>query len=438
MFKKIILSIVVIMCAVLVVVLFTSPGINKAGGDESSISEPGPTVPAPTQTPPPTPEPTPEPTVYLEPSEARITVGGDIVVHMGINEQALSDGGDTYDYTAMFDDVKHYIEDADYASCCLETTFLDGTCSGYPMFRSPDQLAYDLKNVGFDLIATASNHCLDSWKRGLDRTLDVLDDAGLDHVGTYRTQEERDANDGILVKEINGISIAFLDFTYGTNGLPKEEYPYAVNVYYTDYMTNFNCLDYDMVDADMAAARALNTDIIAVIVHWGIEYRTTPVTAQTDFADYLFRQGADLVLGGHPHVPESMERRTITNEDGTTHDGFVCYCLSNLLSCMNDDYTYLTALLQIDLVKDNNTGETVIKDVGYVPVVLVDAYDYGVYNAGWRYRLWDLYSAVDDYEAGNNRGVMTENMYNRFKGFIADFQNICGADYDLIARERNS
>ena len=437
MFKKIILSIAVIAAAVLAVWAFTSPRADKNG--DVSASMPSPAVTAAPPPVPATPEPTPEPTVYLEPSETRITVGGDIVVHMGINDQAWSDGAGTYDYKPMFQDIRHYIEDADYASCCLETTFLgDGNYTGYPMFRSPDQLVYDLKDVGFDLIATASNHCLDGWKRGLDRTLDIMDEVGLDHVGTYRTQEERDANNGILVKEINGISIAFLDFTYGTNGLPKEEYPYAVNVYYKDYMTNFNYLDYDMVDADMAAARALDTDIIAVIVHWGIEYRTSPVTAQTDFADYLFQQGADLILGGHPHVPEPMEKRTITNPDGTTREGFVCYCLSNLLSCMNDDYTYLTALLQIDLVKDNNTGETVIKDVGYIPVVLVDAYDYGVYNAGWRYRLWDLYSAVDDYESGDTRGVMTENMYSRFKGFITDLQNICGADYDLIARERNS
>ena len=122
--------------------------------------------------------------------------------------------------------------------------------------------------MGFDLVNTASNHAVDGRLAGIVRTLDVLDEAGLDHVGTYRTQEERDENSGILVKEINGITAAFLDFTYGTHAIPVDDYPYAVNVYNLDYMTTLVDVDYEMLDADMAAARALDTDVIIVTVHW--------------------------------------------------------------------------------------------------------------------------------------------------------------------------
>ena len=378
------------------------------------------------------PAPTPEPA----PIRARLTVAGDLVPHLGINDQALADGNGVYDYAPMFRDIQPYIADADYASCCLETTFLgDENYMGYPLFRSPDALAASLAEVGFDLIATASNHALDAWDTGLRRTLDVLDEAGLEHVGTYRSQAERDANRGIHVADVGGIRIAFLDYTYGTNGLPKTGYEYAVNTYYTDYMTSFQNVDYDLVSADMAAARALDADLIAVIVHWGIEYKTVPNSAQTDFADYLFAQGADLVLGGHPHVPQSMEMRTVTDADGTQRRGFVCYCLGNLLSTMNDNYTYLTALLQIDLEKDATTGETTILDAGYIPAVLLDLQDYGVQDGPWRYRLWDLYAAAADYAAGDDRGVMDETMYTKFLGYIQSMQDICGADYDLHARE---
>lgn len=410
--------------------------LSACGGEtEIPVTEtPAPvTTPTPEPAPAPTPTPEPTPTPPPEPLRAKLAVAGDLVMHLGMNEQALRDGGDVYDYKPMFEDVRGYIESADYASCCMETAFCgDGEYVGYPMFRSPDALAYDLADVGFDLIATASNHAMDGWQSGLNRTLDILDDAGLDHVGTYRSQEERDLNGGAHLQEINGIRIAYLDYTYGTNGFPLKDYPYAVNTYYKDYLSYFRDVDYEKVAADLEAAKALEPDFIAVIVHWGAEYMTVPGQAQTDFADWLFAQGVDLVLGGHPHVPQPMELRTVTDENGETRQGFVCYCLGNLLSTMNDDYTYLTAILQLELEKDVVTGETRILQAGYVPAVLLDLYDHGVYDKDWRYRLWDLHAAVADYEAGNDRGVMTDYIYNRLLKYIEDLQNICGAEYDLI------
>ena len=398
---------------------------------------PAPTVSAaPAATPTPTPAPTPTPTP--EPIRACLTVAGDLVIHESINNQALADGGgEVYDYAPMFGDLTSYIQAADYAACCMETTFPGDAYSyvGYPLFRSPDALAFSLADVGFDLIATASNHALDSGEAGLQRTLDVLDEAGLAHVGTYRSPAERDENRGILIQDVGGISVAFLNYSYGTNGISKDSYPYGINVYYQDYMTYFREIDYELVAGDMAAARALDTDLIAVMVHWGPEYWTSPSQAQTEFADYLFQEGADLVLGGHPHVPQPMELRTITEADGSQRQGFLCFCLGNLLSSMNDDYTYLTALLQLQLEKDPVTGETAITDAGYVPGVLVDLQDYGVWNGPWRYRLWDLHAAVADYEAGNDRGLMNEYMYNRFLDYIRSMQEICGKEYDLGARK---
>lgn len=408
-----------------------------ACGQTQLPAQPTPTpveTPAPTPEPTPEPTPTPTPTPPPEPLRANLLVAGDLVMHPGMNEQALRDGVDKYDYKPMFEDIRPYIEAADYASCCMETAFCgDGNYVGYPMFRSPDELGYDLAEVGFDLIATASNHAMDGWKSGLDRTLDILDDAGLDHVGTYRTQSERDENGGAHIEDIGGIRVAFLDYTYGTNGFSLKDFPYAVNTYYKDYLTYFREVDYEKISADLEAVRTLEPDFIAVIVHWGIEYQTVPCSAQTEFADWLFAEGVDLVLGGHPHVPQSMELRTVTDKNGETRQGFVCYCLGNLLSTMNDDYTYLTALLQLELEKDAVTGETSIRKAGFIPAVLLDLYDHGIYNAPWRYRLWDLHAAVADYEAGDDRGVMTEYTYKRLLKHIEDLQNICGAEYDLVA-----
>ena len=121
----------------------------------------------------------------------------------------------------------------------------------------------------------------------------MLDEAGLDHVGTYRTQEERDA---VKVIDVDGIRLAVLAYTYGTNGLPKDEHPYCVNVFTTDYMTNCGVIDYELLKSDLARARQTDADAIAVFMHWGQEYATSPSAQQRELADFLFENGATLSL----------------------------------------------------------------------------------------------------------------------------------------------
>ena len=379
---------------------------------------------APTTEPTPTPTPTPEPTPEPTPSVVKLTLAGDLVMHTPLHDEALQPDG-SYDYAPIFEDVAHYVEEADYALCCFEGAFTgDGKWTGYPLFHVPDGLAYSLKEIGFDQVNMASNHAMDAWHEGIVRTLDVLDDAGLEHVGAYRTQAERDENNGILVEELNGISIAFLNYTYGTNGIPVDGVEYGLNVYTTDYMTYCSKVDYDMLDADMAAARALDTDIIAVSVHWGGEYVTGATQRQQELADYFFAEGADLIIGGHPHVPEPMELREITNADGSTRTGFVCYCLGNLLSAQTKPYTDLTAMVQLELTKDPATGETEISGCEYIPMIMLNLADYGVTRGR---RLWDIRAAMADYEAGNDRGgVITPALYAALGEALADCERIFG------------
>ena len=414
-----------LLCAVILL------GISACGAPAPELTLPAPETaetpePTPVQTPQPTPEPTPEPT----PSVVKLTLAGDLVMHTPLHDEALQADG-SYDYAPIFEDVAHYIEDADYSMCTLEAALIgdEGPWKGYPLFHSPDDLAYSLKDLGFDLINYASNHAMDAWHDGIIRTLDVLDDAGLEHNGAYRTPEERAENNGILVKEINGISFAFLDYTYGTNGFPVDDVSWGLNVYTTDYMTWCSKVDYEMLDADMAAARVLDTDIIAVVVHWGGEYVTGATQYQTSLADYFFEQGADLVIGGHPHVPAPMELRTIENEDGTTRTGFVCYCLGNLISCQTRPYTDLSAMVQMEITKDAETGEAYISSAEYIPMLMLNITDYGMskQTAGWGRRLWDIREAIADYEAGDTRGgVITPYMYQCLQDALADCERIFG------------
>lgn len=395
---------------------------------EQEVETPSPSVELPAATPPVVDE-EPEETTKPQPSgetvSMTLTVGGDMMIHAGLNHEALREDG-SYDYADVFSGAAAVLNDSDYAVATLETTFA-GTeeYTGYPKFKSPDDLAVSLKALGFDLINTASDHAMDSDIDGLKRTLDVLEEKGLQHVGTYRTQAERDENNGITMAEVNGIKIAFLACD-ATGNLAEQADAYAVNQF-----------DYARMDADMAAARESGADIIAVFMHWGLEYETASNAKQNELADYLFTQGADLILGGHTHVPQPMELRQVTDLDGNEKTGYICYCLGNLVSCQVDINTNLTALVNIELEKDLGSGEAYVKNVSYVPQFMMNLYDYNVTDAGWRYRLLDLHAAIEEFESGSSE-YLTEAMYRNLKEGLQTIHSIMGEEFDAYSQETDA
>lgn len=363
-----------------------------------------------------------------------LAVAGDIVCHTGLNDEAYDAETGSYDYSAIFAEAAEILSGADYAAACLETTFPDTkNYTGFPLFCSPEALAASLRGAGLDLISTASNHALDGYVGGLRRTLDVLENNQLAHVGTYRTQEERDADRGVTVADIGGVKVAFLAYAYGTNGVSANGNDYCVNIYHEDAMNASGEIRYDMMEADMEYARSLEPDIIAVFMHWGSEYATEPNAEQNELADFLFREGADLILGGHTHVPEPMELREFEDKDGNKKTGFIVYSLGNFVSCQNDQRTNLTAILNIELTKDPDSGESWVSGVGYTPMFMVDLEDYGISSAeaGWHYRLWDLHKAIDAYAEGDSRDVINDALYAAMQAGLTELHNILGQSYDL-------
>ena len=375
----------------------------------------------------PTPTPTPTPTPPPEPIYATLTVAGDIMSHMPQTNDAYVAQTGEYDYTPMLRYAKPWLEQADLAVGNLETTFSGGpNYSGYPSFNTPDALGYALKDAGFDLLSTTNNHSLDRGFSGLERTLNTLDEIGLPHVGTYRTQEERDENSGIVLADCGGISIAFLAYSYGTNGIPVPQgREYCINLFNTDYATTMSTPDTALLESDMAAARAMGADLIAVVMHWGIEYQLQPNTYQQTLAQTLIDLGADLVLGGHPHVLEPYT--FLTTEAGNS--GFVCYSLGNFISSQVYEYTDTTVLLNLELKKDLVTGETTVESVNYVPFYMLNK---GQKINGERMVLLDVYAAMAEYEAGDHTTV-TDSVYQKLRKALDDCHTILGAEGDLQA-----
>lgn len=368
----------------------------------------GSLAPAPPEKPeaPAIPEAPPPPA----PTVSTLAVCGDAMSHMPVTNDAWN--GERYDYGRIMAAAKPYVEAADYAVVNLETTLSGGPpYSGYPAFNSPDDMAADIKALGFDLCLTANNHSLDRGFSGLSRTLDVLDQAGLAHVGTSRTQEE--AGHGIAVSDVGGISVAFLGYTYGTNGIPiPQKHPYAINVFNTDYLTTLSKPDWERLAADLETAQSLETDLVAVMIHWGVEYKTQQNRRQEELADFLFQNGADIILGGHSHVPQPMEIRTLP--DG--RQGFVCYSLGNFISSQTKPNTNTTAVLTLTLNRDNETGETQVTDYAYVPLYMLHRGE----GASPRFELVDIHAALD---SGESAADVKQNLNQALETCHAVFGN---------------
>ena len=367
------------------------------------------------------------------PIKAHLMVGGDIMSHIPqLNDAYVASTG-KYDYNHMFTDAAKQLKKADYAVANLETVLGGGPkYSGFPCFSSPDALAEAAKNAGFDLLGTANNHTRDQGVDGIYRTLDVLDELGLAHVGTYRSQEERDLNSGIYVADIGGISTAFLCYTYGLNGFSlKEDQRFAVNIFNKDYTTTLSDFDYETVDADMAAARALGTDLIAVMIHWGVEYQNAPNEYQRKIADHLFQEGADMIFGGHPHVLQPYETVKFTDKQGNEKKGFVIYSFGNFISNQQQEpATKTTIILDLELTKNQKTGKTKISDIRYTPYYMLHRDDL---PAGQRRMLVNMHTAIKEYENGTAKFV-GPNSYQRIKAALAHCHKILGEEGDKASK----
>ena len=157
------------------------------------------------------------------------------------------------------------------------------------------------------------------------------------------------------------------------------------------------------------------------MIHWGTEYRTKQNSYQETIAQLLLDNGADIVLGGHSHVPQPVEYRTVTEPDGTTREGFVCYSLGNFISAQNDPLTDTTAILTLELTKDPITGETVVTNWRYQPMLMLDRE-----SGPCRFELLDVYRSLED---GNIDAGLAEKLH----GAVENCHAIWGAEHDAGA-----
>lgn len=252
----------------------------------------------------------------IVPDTVRLLFAGDAMVHSTQYHAAWYEGGDsTYDFRPPFTPIKSLVESADLSIVNLEIALGGKPYSGYPLFSSPPEMVDALKDTGFDLLLTANNHAADKGKKGIEQTIDYIRELGLLHTGSFKDSTEK-ATTYPLITVVNNIKLAFLNYTYGTNGMPV----YRPNL--------INLIDTVRIAEDLDKARALQADYIITCVHWGYEYQQKEHAEQRELARFLADHGTHLIIGSHPHVVQPYDE--ITSQAGDTVP--VIYSLGNFIS----------------------------------------------------------------------------------------------------------
>ena len=340
---------------------------------------------------------------------------GDVMSHSPqVDAARLPDG--TYDYAPCYRFLAPYITSADICIANMEVPLAGSPYTGYPQFSCPDAMMSQLFDAGVDIFLTATNHTSDKGAKGIRRTIHVMDSLGIPHTGTWLDSTDYFQRNPLIIDK-NGFRIAVLNYTYGTNGIPAPN-PFIVNM--LDSVNIFN---------DIATARATDADYIIVMPHWGIEYERHQNKAQAGYARYMYECGADMVIGGHPHVVQPITLKN-KNEYGV-YQQFTAYSLGNFVSNQRKRFTDGGIIIKCEIVRDTN-GAIRITDYEYLPYWVYK----GTCQGKYQYHILPAKHAVENnawYDIHGADSVALDLFYNDTKSLI---DNVPESNFDFTSAIR--
>lgn len=273
---------------------------------------------------------------------------GDNLMHQKLLDEAKHEG--EYDFSSYYANIQSVIQKVDLSFVNQETIFggKDLGYSGYPLFNTPDEMAQNLHDVGFDVVNGATNHSFDKGEKAITHSIQLMKQfQDMTYLGLYDSQEERDT---IQVVEKNGIKISFLSYNQLTNGN------------YVPHSYTYNPFDKALIQKDVENAKEIS-DFVVVSCHWGNEYDTDANSFQKEYAQFMADLGVDVIVGTHSHTLEPTQ--WIDGKDG--HRTLVAYSLGNFISGMMEEETQLGGMLSLDFVKKDN--QLSIENVTITPLV---------------------------------------------------------------------
>lgn len=274
--------------------------------------------------------PAPEIPSLPEPDRDTLTICilGDVMMHQSQITNALREAG-SYDFSTYFQHIKDDIAEADIAIANMEFTLGGTPYTGYPAFSAPDSYAAYLKECGFDIFLTANNHIYDKGKEGAERTIQVYKDLDITYTGIAADSQELSDKIPLIITK-DGISLAFVNMTYGTNIGIGSRWPYVSRLSDRKTLTE-------------AMKTAESCDFIIALPHWGNEYELTHSISQEETARWLIDNGADIIVGAHPHVVQDMQK---------IGDTYIIYSLGNAISNMSAANTQIELMVKIHIARE--------------------------------------------------------------------------------------
>ena len=307
------------------------------------------------------------------PHSFSLLAAGDNLLHSGIyNDAKDRTGGTGYDFLSIYQAIANKVGGADFALINQETVFTGSTPSSYPVLNCPQEAVKALADLGFDVISLANNHCLDKGTDGLRSSMAYLDTLkDVIRLGAYYKAN----NDALKIRVIekDGIKVALLAYTTFTNKFPDD---FNSSGLYVPWVAE------DAILGDLARAKQ-QADAVLVFMHWGDENTFAVTSEQKNLAQFLADNGADVIIGAHPHVIQGVE--VLQSADGRSVP--CAYSLGTLVSNMQNEENMLSCLLTLDFVKDPDTGKIRVENLQMDPYVFY--YDMSYKNSAL-YRLTDL------------------------------------------------
>jgi len=308
------------------------------------------------------------------PARLSFLAAGDNIMHMVMIEDAhaRASGGEDFNFIDMYKDVAHIIKAADIALVNAETPIAGGEFgySGYPMFNTPEENGRALVGLGFDIINLANNHMLDKGEKGYKNHLDFWDAQPVLHIGGFRDREDFES---VRIYEKNGVSIAFLSYTYSTNGMTLPSGSAMV----------IPLDDAAVIERQVKAARPL-ADLLFVVMHWGDEDAFSANSTQKNLARMMADNGVDVIIGMHPHV--FQETQWLERAGGGRT--LVAYSIGNFISGMLGAKNMIGGFLGFDIVKGAD-GLVTLENARITPVMTHYGYEpgrTGPYNPVYKFQ----------------------------------------------------
>lgn len=351
-----------------------------------------------------------EPTVPAQETVIELAFAGDLNITDKVVNAGATDSG--YDYTEVFKDVLPLLADADQTVLNFEGN-LCGTPYGSENASAPPEMLEALAAAGVDLLQVANSCTIKNGLLGLGDTLDSIRAAGMEPLGAYASSEEFKQNRGFVLREIQGIKVAFVAFTKGMDNiaLPAGQED-CVNLLYTDYTSTYQKVDIEGITAILRSVAAEAPDVTVALLHWGSEYNTQISNSQNKIVKLMKSEGVDAIIGTHSHTLQQID---FDQEAGT----FIAYSLGDFWGDAERSASAYSAVLKLQITKNDVTGQTRISGFEYDPIYTFSRET----ESGITTQLLRIKPAIKDYEA-NGISSVPEEVYTAIKSADAKVESL--------------